>query len=174
MPLLNTCTHRECTSSNRKCINCVEGNNHSTLAMSFPFRKQVSKKKHQETIQRTNSHQYSSRYQATNSHSHPAHSYSQVLAHSNSAGHSYSMTSVKTNGGPDITIPIQSIPTFEKSNVSNTVINILITTVKKCEEPGTFETVLNPLLTQMAFRLSKWVMLLHPRPSHLLQLTPHL
>ena len=66
-------THRECTSSNGKCINCEEGNDHSTLAMSCPFRKQLSKKKRQEIIQRTNSHQYSSRNQAT--HSHPAHSY---------------------------------------------------------------------------------------------------
>ena len=72
-------THRECTSSNRKCINCEEGNDHSTLAMSCHFRKQVSKKKHQEIIQSTNSHQYSSCYQATHSHSHPAHSYPQVL-----------------------------------------------------------------------------------------------
>ena len=91
-------THRECTSSNRKCINCEEGTYHSTLAMSCPFRKQVSKKKRQEIIQSTNSHHYSSRYQATHSHSHPADSYSQVLAHSNSAGHSSSMTIVKTNG----------------------------------------------------------------------------
>ena len=107
-------THRECTSSNPKCINCEEGNDHSTLAMSCPFQKQVSKKECQEIIQSTNSHQYSSRYQATHSHSHPAHTYSQVLAHSNSAGHSSSMTSVKTDGGPDIIIPIQSIWTFEK------------------------------------------------------------
>ena len=66
-----------------------------------------------------------------------------MLAHSNSAGHSSSMTSVRTNGGPDITIPIQSIPTFEKSSVSNAVISVLIATVKNYEEPGTFETVLN-------------------------------
>ena len=134
-------THRECTSSNRKCINCEKGTDHSTFALSCPFRKQVSTKKRQEIIQSTNSHQYSSRYQATHSHSHPAHSYSQVCA-----GHSSSMTSVKSNGGPDITIPIESIPTFEKSSVSNTVISILITTVKNCEELGTFETVLNSLL----------------------------
>ena len=147
MPLLNTYT--ECISSNRKCINCEEGNDHSTLAMSCSFRKQVSKKKRQEIIQSTNRNQYSSRCQATHSHSHPAHSYSQVLAHSNSAGHSSSMTSVITNGGADITIPIQSIPTFEKSSVSNavTVIRVLIATVKNYEEPGTFETVLNSLLT---------------------------
>ena len=102
-------THRECTSRNRKCMNCEEGNDHSTLAMSCPFRKQVSKKKRQEIIQSTNSHQYSSRFQATHSHSRPAHSYSQVLAHSNSAAHSFSMTSVKTNGGPDFSSnPINS------------------------------------------------------------------
>ena len=89
--------HRECTSSNRKCINCEEGNNHSTLAMSCPFRKQVSKKKRQEIIQSTKSHHYSNRYQATHSHSHPAHSYSQVLAHSNSAGHSSPVTSAATS-----------------------------------------------------------------------------
>ena len=57
-------THRECTSSNRKCINCEEGTDHSTFAMSFYFRKQISKKKRQEIKQSTNSHQYSSRYHA--------------------------------------------------------------------------------------------------------------
>ena len=57
------------------------------------------------------------------------------------------MTSVKTNGGPDISIPIQSIPTFEKSSVSNAVISLLIAIVKNCEEPGTNETVLNSPLT---------------------------
>ena len=57
------------------------------------------------------------------------------------------MTSVKTNGGPDISIPIQSYPTFEKSSVSNADISVLIATVKNCEEPGTFGTVLNSLLT---------------------------
>ena len=139
-------THRECTSSIRNCINCEESNDHNTLAMSCPFRKQVSKKKLQEIIGSTNRFQYSSHYQATYSHSHPAYSYSQV-AHGNSAGNSSSMTWVKTNGGPDITIPIQSIPTFEKSSVSNAVIGVLIATVKNCEEPGTFETVLNSLLT---------------------------
>ena len=41
-------THHECTSSNQKCINCEEGNDHSTLAMSCTFQKQVSKKKRQE------------------------------------------------------------------------------------------------------------------------------
>ena len=46
----------------------------------------------------------------------------------------------------DLTIPIQSIPTFEKSSVSNAVISLLIATLKNCEEPGTFETVLNSLL----------------------------
>ena len=58
------------------------------------------------------------------------------------------MTSAKTNGGPDnINILIQSIPTFKKSSVSNAVISVLIATVKNCEEPGTFETVLNYILT---------------------------
>ena len=58
------------------------------------------------------------------------------------------MTSVKTNGGPDnITIPIQSIPTFEKSYVFYAVISVLTTTVKNSEEPGTFETVVNSFLT---------------------------
>ena len=140
-------THRECTSSTRKCINCEEDNDHSTLAMSCPVWKKVSKKKRQEIIQNKNSHQYSS-YQASHFHSHPALSISQVLAHSNSAGHSSSITSVKTNGGPDnITIPIQSIRTFPKSSVSTAVISVLIATVKNCEEPGTFEAVLNSLLT---------------------------
>ena len=51
-------THRECTSSNGKCINCEECNDHSTLAMSCPFRKQVSKKKCEEITQSTNSHHH--------------------------------------------------------------------------------------------------------------------
>ena len=139
--------------------------------MSCPFRKQVSKKKRQEIIQSTNSHQYRSRYQATHSNSHPADSYSQVLAHSNIAGHSSSMTSVKTNGGPDITIPIQPIPILEKSSVSNTVISVLIATVKNCEEPGTFETVLNSLLTANGLPTFKMGNVTRPRPSHLPQLT---
>ena len=57
------------------------------------------------------------------------------------------MTSVKTNGGTDITIQIQSISTLTKSSVSNAVISVLVATVKNCEEPGTIETVLNSLLT---------------------------
>ena len=48
-------THRECISSIWKCINCKEeGNDHSTLAMSWPFRKNVSKKKRQEIMHNTN------------------------------------------------------------------------------------------------------------------------
>ena len=115
-------THRECTSYIRKCVNSEEDNSeedndHSSLTMSCHFRKKSYKNK-QEIIQRTNSHHYSSCYEASHSHSHPVHSYSLVLAHSNSPGFSLPMTSVKTNGGPDtITSPIQSVPTFEKSSV---------------------------------------------------------
>ena len=94
------------------------------LLLWAALQKKVSKKKLQEIIQSTNSHQYSSIYQASHSHSHLAHSYSQVLTHSNSSGHSSSMTAVKTNGGPDnITNRIQSIPTFDKSSVFNAVIS---------------------------------------------------
>ena len=47
-------THRECTSRIQKCINCnEEDNDHSTLAMSCPFRKNVPKKKRQEIIHNT-------------------------------------------------------------------------------------------------------------------------
>ena len=123
----------------------------TTIIALLPWaalQEKVSMKKRQEIIQSTNSHQYSSIYQASHSHSHPAHSYSQVLAHSNSSGNSSSMTAVKTNGGQDnITIPIQSIPTFDKSSVSNAVISTLIATDKNCAEPGTIETVLNSPLT---------------------------
>ena len=140
-------THRECTSSNRKCVNCEEDNDHNTLAMSCHVWKKVSNKKRLEIIQSINIPHYIS-YQASHFHSRPALSISQVLAHSNSAGHSSLITSVKTNGGPDnITIPIQSIPTFGKSSVSNAVISVLTATAKNCDEPGTFETVLNSLLT---------------------------
>ena len=141
--------------------------------MSCPFRKKVSKKKRQEIIQSTNSHKYSIIYQASYSHSHPAHSYSQVLAHSNSPGHSSSMTAVKTNGGPDnITMPIESIPPFEKSSVSNAVSSVLIATVKNCENRAPLKRFWTPFWLQTASPLSIWVMLLHPRSSHLLQLTP--
>ena len=48
------------------------------------------------------------------------------------------MISAKTNSGSDnINVLIQSIPLWKKS----------ITSVKTSEEPGTFETVLNSLLT---------------------------
>ena len=104
----------------------------------------------------------------------PAHSYSQVLAHNNSAGHFSSLTSVKTNGGADISVPIQSIPTYEKSNVSNTVTSILIATVKNSEEPGTFETVLNSLLTANGHPTFKMGNVTPPTSFHLPQLTPHL
>ena len=128
-------------------INCEEDDNRTLLQWAAISGKKESKKKRQEIIQSTNSHQYSSSYQASHSHSDIAHSYSQVLAHSNSPGHSSSMTSVKTNGGSDnIAIRIQSIPTFGKSSVSNAVISVRIATVKNCEEPGTFETVMNSLL----------------------------
>ena len=83
------------------------------------------------------------------------------------------MTAVKTNGGPDnITMPIQLIPTFEKSSVSNAVISVLIATVKNSEESGTVETVLNSLWTLHTFKMGNGI--LHPRPSKLSQLTPHL
>ena len=73
------------------------------------------------------------------------------------------MTSVKTNGGPDnITISIQLIPTFEKSSVSNAVISILIAIVKNCEEPDTFETVLNSLLTANGLPTFKMVNVTSP------------
>ena len=87
-----------------------------------------------------------------------------LLAHSNSAGHYSPMTSVKTNGGPDIAIPIQSIPTFEKSSVSNAVISVLIATDKNCEEPGTFETVLNSLLTANGLITFKMGIVTPPTP----------
>ena len=154
MPLLNTHTVNALPaigSRHRSWHSCYE----------LPFPETSIKNKRQEITQSTNSHQYSSCYQATHSHSHPAHSYSQLLAQSKSAGHSSSMTSVKTNGGPDISISIQSIPTFEKSSVSNAV--IFIATVKNFEEPGTFETVLNSISTANGLPQSKWVMLLHPR-----------
>ena len=150
-------------------------NDHSTLAMSCPFRKKISKKKRQEIIQCTKNHQYSSSCQDSRSDSHPAHWYSKVLAHGNSPVHSSPMTSVKTNVGPDnITIPVQSIPTCEKRSVSNAVISVLIATVKNSEEPDTFERFWTSFWLQTASPLSKWVMLLHPCPSHLPQLTPHL
>ena len=128
-------------------INIICCNQLNMLTLTWYFKEKTSRY----NTEHKQSSLYSSRYQATRSYSHPAHSYSQVLAHSNSAGHSSSITSVKTNGGPDISIPIQSIPTFEKSSVSNAVISVLIATVKNCEEPGTFETVLNCLLTANGF-----------------------
>ena len=85
-------THRECSSSIRKCINCEVDNDYSTLAMSCHFRKKVSKKKRQEIIQSTNNRHYGSSCQDSHSDSHPAQSYSKVLAHSNSPGHSSPMT----------------------------------------------------------------------------------
>ena len=84
--------------------------------------------------------------------SYPADSYSHVLAHSNSPGHSTSITSVNsppgfTNPIPNsITFPIHPISAFEKSSISNAVISVLIATVKNNEVPGIFEAVLNSLL----------------------------
>ena len=83
------------------------------------------------------------------------------------------MTSVKTYGGPDITIPIQSIPTFEKSSVSNAVISVLIATAKNCEEPGTIETVLNSLLTANGLPIFKMGDVTPPTSFPPTQLTPH-
>ena len=102
-------THREFISSIRKCINCKEeGNDHSTLAMSCSFRKNVSKKKREEIMHNTNNRHLNNSHQSIQSY--PAHSYSHVLAHSNSPGHSTSVTSV--NSPPGYTNPIPSSITF--------------------------------------------------------------
>ena len=80
-----------------------------------------------------------------------AHS-SQVFAHSNSLAHSKPVISVNsppgyTNPIPNsITFPVHPISAFGKSSISNTVISVLIATVKNNEVPGTFEAVLNSLL----------------------------
>ena len=82
----------------------------------------------------------------------PAHLYSHVLAHSNSPGHSTSVSSVNSSPGytnpipNSITYPIHPISAFEKSSISNAVISVLIATVKNNEVPGTFEAVLISLL----------------------------
>ena len=97
-----------------------------------------------------NNHHYNSSHQSI--HSYPSHSYSQVLAHSNSPGYSTPVTSVNsppgyTNPIPNsITFPIHPISAFEKSSVSNAVISVVIATVKNNEVQGTFEAVLNSLL----------------------------
>ena len=124
-------THRECISSIRKCINCKEkGNDHSTLAMSCPFPKNVSKKKRQEIMLNTNNRHLNNRHQSIQSY--PAHSYSHALAHSNSPGHSTSVTSVNsppgyTNPIPNsITFRIHPISAFEKNSISYAVISVLI------------------------------------------------
>ena len=113
-------THRECISSIRNCIHCKEeGNDQSTLAMSCPFRKNVSKKKRQEIMHNTNNRHLNDSNQSVQSY--PAQSYSHVLAHSNSPGHSASVTSVNsppgyTNPIPNsITFPIHPISAFEKA-----------------------------------------------------------
>ena len=144
-------THRECISNIRKCMNCKEeGNEHSTLAMGCPFRKNVSKKKRQEIMLNTNNRRLDNSHQSIQLY--PAHSYSHVLAHSNSPGHSTPITSVNsplgyTNPIPNsITVPIHPISAFEKSSISNVVISVLIATVKNNEAPGIFEAVLNSLL----------------------------
>ena len=63
--------------------------------------------------------------------SYPAHSYSHVLAHSNSPSHSTSATCY-TNPIPNsITFPIHHISAFEKSSTSNAVISILIAMSQK-------------------------------------------
>ena len=106
--------------------------------------------KREEIIQNTNNHQYSSSYQASQSHPHPAHSYFQVFAHNNSPGHSSTMTSVKTNGGPDNMFQFYQFQLSKEvriGTVSNAVISVLIATVRSSEVPGTFETVVNFLLT---------------------------
>ena len=72
----------------------------------------------------------------------------------------------------NITIPIQSIPTLEKSSVSNAVISVLIATVKNSEEPGTFENVLNSLSIANGLPTFKMGNVTAPSPSYLLQLTP--
>ena len=115
-------THRECISSMRKLINCEEeGNDHSTLAMSCPFRKNVSKKTRQEIMHNTDNRHHNSSHQSI--HSYPAHSYSQVLAHRNSPGYSTSVTSVNSPQGysnpipNSITFPIDPISPFEKKHL---------------------------------------------------------
>ena len=73
-----------------------------------------------------------------------------------------------------MTLPIHAIPAFDKSSVSNSVMSILIATVKNNDVPCTFEAVLNYLLVANGLPQSKWIMFLHPRPSYLIQLTPNI
>ena len=102
----------------------------------------------------TNNRHHNSSHQSF--HSYPAHSCSQVLAHSNSLGHSTPVTSVNsppgyTNPIPNsITFPIHPISAFGNSNLSNTVISVIIATVENNEVPGTF-VVLNSLLVANGF-----------------------
>ena len=82
------------------------------------------------------------------------------------------MASVKSNGRPsDITIPIQSILTFEKSSVSKEVISIYLSPQSKTvRNRARLKRFWTPYWLQLSSPLSKWAMLLHPRLSHLLQL----
>ena len=72
-----------------------------------------------------------------------------TTAHSNCPGHSSPVTSVKTNHAQTKQDHyFNSIySNFPKKCVFNTVISVLIATDKNSEEPSTFATVLNPLLT---------------------------
>ena len=172
-------SHRECISSIRNCINCKEeGNDHSTLAMSCPIRKNVSKKKRQEIMLNTNNHHPINSHQSIQSY--PDHSYSHVLAHSNSLGHSPSVTSVisppgYTNPIPNsITFPIHLFQHSKKAEFQMQLSAYLLPQSKTMRFRAPLKRFWTLFLLLTASLNSKWVMLHHPRPSHLPQLTLHL
>ena len=98
--------------------------------MNWPSQKKnVSKKRRQEIMHITNNRHLNNSHQSIQPY--PAHSYSHVLAQSNSPGHPTSVTSVNsppgyTNPVPtSITFQIHPISAFEKSSISNAVISVL-------------------------------------------------
>ena len=146
--------------------------------MSCPFRKNVSKKKREEIMHNTNNRHLNNSDQFIQSY--PAHSYSHVLAHRNSPGHSTSGTSV--NSPPGYTSPTPNSITFPIHLFQHS---------KKAAFQMQLSAYLSPHLKTKRFRVplkqfwtlfllltaphSKWLILkLLPHPSHLPQLTLHL
>ena len=124
------------------------------LAVSCPFRKNISQEKHQDIMQNTNNHRYGSSHQMMAAATRPANHFHILLIHIHKRLH-MAIVLATLHQWPQLKlIAVQTTSLFQfnlfqfsKKSVSNAVISVLAATFKNSEEPGTFEMVLNTPLS---------------------------